>query len=703
MSSSNSGDISTEKKDIPVKKVRLDHTILSKYIQDIRNKLDDYVIGQDDAKEALCASLARTIIDNPKRKKPLGSFIFLGPSGVGKTELVRALFRILYGDEDIELGGSKVDCSILKEGHGVSDLIGPPVGYVGEAKIPTLSDVNIFKHFRVAQTKNSLHPLVEMFDNFGILLLDEVEKAHPFYYDLFLSIMDEGTIELRTGNTELSFKKHIQHSKFTNFRNVLVIMTSNLGAKELADKASGHTHVMGFDVEDNSDTLIPKEFYKEKLEEFFRPEFINRFTDYIPFSFLKKEEYYKILDMHIDKHNDFYNTFGVKMKLSKSLSKNLVDSALNNNYGARGLINELDLKVVTRFTRVLNNEQIMIHEQEHRRTINTLFFDIVDSEITVDGIFDEDHLDQRKLMKKRYKKSQKRLASDEIVVSLNNESMLITLRDNIIPSVSYLRALYNQKEKINIDFTEEIDRLEIQLSSWGLTDKDFTLMKSDVLIQKYEDISAFYANVKGVRLWGEGQFNSTFNGQLRSIEKYIRHYFKMNTDLKESMDIGAGTLDEIIEPIFDMVKSILLRDLTFDEENIVLHIFRREYLKLKEKPSLPEPTLRDKVKTEKTKVESKASTKDAKLSQIIVNINLGKTKKKKSNYKQRLKNLFVDHFDDILHLIKINVADDDDLMSILISVKDELGYEMNGKQNAAVVHTINKMLKQKRKQKNKKE
>ncbi len=684
-------------------KVVLNHNILSEYIKDIRNRLDDYVVGQDKAKDEVCASLTRTLIDNPKREKPIGSFMFLGPSGVGKTELVRALFRILFNDDSIQIDENTIDCSTMKEKHFLTSLIGSPPSYVGGEKVPLLADTNLFKHFRKAQAENRLHPILEGFDDFSILLLDEIEKSHPNFSEMFLGIMDKGKFTLNTGNTEEQKFNGINHSKITKFKNVLIIMTSNLGAKDLSDKASGRDGVMGFNPNKSKEVIIADDFYDDAVQDRFLNEFRTRLTAEIGFDFLSRKEYFTILEMQITNHNKYFEHFEIELILSKKIKSYLVNNALNENIGGRLIVNNFETLIETNFARVLNNGQIEFNEGKYNDTIESLYFDLDDEDkLVVYGIFSSDSKSNKKANKRKRKelfKRKRKLLSDEVTVSLYSGSMLLTLRNNILPTVSALRALYMHKENLSKTFEEDIAKYELQLKSWGLTDKDFTLMKADIITEKFNDFNAFFVDTEGIRLWSDEQFDSTFNGNLRYVEKYITHYFKENSDAKSLIESGAGGIDDILMPINIFIIDMLSRDLTLEEENLIRYIFHREYVKLHEKlphEQLPAPKKKKKEFTPKSKiVKSSAKSTD---SAVVININFGdKEKKKKKSYKQRLKNLFGKDFDQLLLLIKKNIEIDDDIISILVEVREQLGLDITSKQNAAIFHAINKKIKQKKK------
>ncbi|MBT3726784.1 ATP-dependent Clp protease ATP-binding subunit [bacterium] len=686
-----------------VKKVKLDYTVLSNYIQDIRDRMDDYVIGQNDAKNALCDALVRSLVFDPSRRKPLGSFMFLGPSGVGKTELVRALFKILYGDDNIELGSSKIDCNTIKDSHdGSAILLGPPPGFVGSEIIPLLADTYVFKHFN--ESKN-LHPMIRDFEDFGIILLDEVEKAHPDFYDIFLGMMDEGVVELRTGNAEKQLKtKGVVHSKVTKFRNVLLIMTSNLGAKELSKKASGKHIPMGF-VSSDDKLVIPKDFYKQQFDKSnFRPEFIKRLTDYVPFDFFTKKDYYTLLEKLVRDHNKKYSDRDIEITLSKKLKSFFVTEALKENIGGRSLVTNFEAMIDTNFVKLLFNGEISKQEISYNKNIKTISFDINGNEVITLGIFEHTKAREKQHRKNKRSLTRRKLCSDEVVVSLYGGSFLLTLRNQITPKVSYLRSLYLLKDKISEDFENEIEEIEMELELWGLTDVDFSLIKKKDILDKYDDFQSFYGEVEGLRLWGDKQFINTFDGKLRFIDKYIRYYFKQNDDSKYLVNSGAGSMDEILIPVIDTIENIISRKLTFEEESIVISIFHREYIKLFESPPKIESKDKDENKV-KVKVSDSSKVKKSSLLEklsnqrkVVVNINLHDSKKKGvGSYKKRLRKLFKNDYKHILALIRTNLKNSEDIAFVLEEVKAEIG-NISEKQQKSLLKAI-KTIKKKKKEK----
>lgn len=176
----------------------LDHTKLSPEMEKIRLELDRYVIWQDEAKNQVIDALSRTLIPNPNRKRPIANLLFLWPTWVGKTEVARALSNIMFWQEDWDLRETKIDCNNFQQSHDIAELIGSPTWYIWYWDEPRLADTNVFKKFNESKKLWKLHPLIKDFDNFSILLFDEIEKADPALFKLLLWIFDEWVIALKS-------------------------------------------------------------------------------------------------------------------------------------------------------------------------------------------------------------------------------------------------------------------------------------------------------------------------------------------------------------------------------------------------------------------------------------------------------------------------------------------------------------------------
>jgi ATP-dependent Clp protease ATP-binding subunit ClpC len=265
----------------------------------MEEELHKRVVGQEEAIVAVAKSIrrARAGIKDPKR--PTGSFIFLGPSGVGKTELARTLAEFLFGDEDAMI---QVDMSEYMEKHSVSRLVGSPPGYIGYDEGGQLTEAVRRKPY-------------------SVLLLDEIEKAHPDVFNILLQILEEGKLTDAQGRR-------------VDFRNSIVIMTSNLGAAQIS-KNTG----FGFTVGDESGLSYEemKSRVMGELKKVFRPELLNRIDEIIVFHKLSKEEIMSIVDLLLRRLREQMATHEVSIELTDEAKELLVDKGYDPAMGARPL------------------------------------------------------------------------------------------------------------------------------------------------------------------------------------------------------------------------------------------------------------------------------------------------------------------------------------------------------------------------------
>ncbi|HWD40151.1 MAG TPA: ATP-dependent Clp protease ATP-binding subunit [Fimbriimonas sp.] len=260
------------------------------------------IIGQDDAVTAVSRAIrrARSGLKDPKR--PMGSFIFLGPTGVGKTELAKALAAYLYEKESNIV---RIDMSEYMERFAVSRLVGAPPGYVGYDEGGQLTE----------QVRRN---------PYCVVLLDEIEKAHPEVFNILLQVMEDGQLTDSQGRT-------------VDFRNTILIMTSNVGVRSIElDKGLGFRDVK-VDLNDPRTYEGMKNRMLEEMKKLFRPEFLNRVDEVIVFQHLKKEEILEIADLYLKRVNQQAEAMGIVIDLSDAVKNLLVEQGYDPNLGARPL------------------------------------------------------------------------------------------------------------------------------------------------------------------------------------------------------------------------------------------------------------------------------------------------------------------------------------------------------------------------------
>lgn len=264
------------------------------------NELKKKIIGQDEAIAKLVKSIQRTRVGLKDPRKPIGSFIFLGPTGVGKTELAKVLALYLFDKEDTLI---RIDMSEYMEKFSVSRLVGAPPGYIGYEEGGQLTE------------KIRRKP-------YSVILLDEIEKAHPDVFNILLQILDDGILTDGLGRK-------------VDFRNTIIIMTSNIGVRDLKDFGSG----IGFATktrQGQGDELI-KSTIQNALKKTFSPEFINRIDDVIIFNSLNRKHIHKIIDLTLEKLYARIKTLGYKTELSEKAKDFIAEKGFEPQYGARHL------------------------------------------------------------------------------------------------------------------------------------------------------------------------------------------------------------------------------------------------------------------------------------------------------------------------------------------------------------------------------
>lgn len=282
---------------VPVTKLKQEETDRLLQMEQI---LHQRVIGQDEAVEAVSRAVRRARAGLKDPKRPIGSFIFLGPTGVGKTELARALAEALFGDENAMV---RIDMSEYMERHTVSRLVGSPPGYVGYEEGGQLTE-------RVRRKP------------YSVVLLDEIEKAHPEVFNILLQVLEDGRL------TD-------SHGRTVDFRNTVVIMTSNVGANLIEHSSPLGFHIAKTEEEDNYQKM--KDNVLEELKRTFRPEFLNRIDEVIVFHALTKEQIQSIVDLMARPLYRQLEEKGITLKLTDEAKEFLAKEGFDPHFGARPL------------------------------------------------------------------------------------------------------------------------------------------------------------------------------------------------------------------------------------------------------------------------------------------------------------------------------------------------------------------------------
>ncbi len=282
---------------IPVRRVAQSE---SNKLVNMNTDLQSAIIGQDEAISKITKAIQRNRVGLKDPSKPIGSFIFLGPTGVGKTELAKALARYMFDSEDTLI---RIDMSEYMEKFSVSRLIGAPPGYVGYEEGGQLTE-------RVRRKP------------YSVILLDEIEKAHPDVYNILLQVLDDGQLTDGLGRK-------------VDFKNTLIIMTSNIGVRQLKDFGQGvgfATQSRKADAEDHGKSVI-----QNALKRTFSPEFLNRIDDVVIFNSLDQEDIFKIIDITLSDLHKRLDDMGYKLVLTDEAKKFVAEKGFDPQFGARPL------------------------------------------------------------------------------------------------------------------------------------------------------------------------------------------------------------------------------------------------------------------------------------------------------------------------------------------------------------------------------
>ena len=311
---------------IPVQKITQDENDKLKHLEETLHKR---VIGQNEAVEAVSKAIRRGRVGLKDPNRPIGSFLFLGPTGVGKTELSKALAEALFGNEDAMI---RIDMSEYMEPHSVAKLIGSPPGYVGYDEGGQLTE------------KIRRKP-------YSVILFDEIEKAHPDVMNMLLQILDDGRLTDATGRT-------------VNFKNTVIIMTSNVGARMITDK-----NVLGFSQGTDKKEGAEKEYETIKkdvmaeLKKQFRPEFINRIDDIIVFHKLNDEDIKQIIEIMLKQVQKRLKEQEYNVEIDDSVKELIAKKGIDTNYGARPLKRAIQSNVEDRIAEAILDGKIIPHKK----------------------------------------------------------------------------------------------------------------------------------------------------------------------------------------------------------------------------------------------------------------------------------------------------------------------------------------------------
>ena len=284
----------------------------------LEEELHNRVVGQDEAIQAIADAVRRSRAGLNDPRRPIGSFIFLGTTGVGKTELAKALAEYLFDDENMM---TRIDMSEYQEKHAVSRLVGAPPGYVGYDEGGQLTEAVRRKPY-------------------SVVLFDEIEKAHPDVFNILLQVLDDGRLTDNKG-------------RMVNFKNTIIIMTSNMGSSVIRDNFAKMTDENKFEtIEKTKDEVL------EMLKQTIRPEFLNRIDEIIMFTPLNKNEINEIVGLQLNSVKKMLATNGIELEITPKALEYLAEEGYDPEFGARPVKRVIHRQVLNRLSKDILGQKV---------------------------------------------------------------------------------------------------------------------------------------------------------------------------------------------------------------------------------------------------------------------------------------------------------------------------------------------------------
>ena len=439
----------------------------------LREGLDSNLIWQQEAKDIVIESMVSSILSIRPKKWPLAVLFFTWPTGVWKTEMVKALSKLIFWNSNIFV---KISCENYQESHTTRDLFWAPKSYIWYWDSTPLDSKNIYKGYDYAKKNNTLHELIKQIDWFNIILFDEIEKAHSNVHQWLLSLLDDARIEFSNG-------------KVGSYKNSIIIFTSNLWQKELSQILGSNPVWFAsrseIQKEKEKDQVVQRE-----MKKIFSPEFLWRLDTIVQFKSLSDAECNEIIDLHLSLINNTLSKYYTSADLSFSVDKTIYDYIKKNWYSdekwARELVRILEKKIESKLNILLRSKEFSKYlsfnipiEIRCSLWVNwKIQFHLLHDEIN------ENSLNNKELQK--YLPEAKKLSRNTL--SLPKKPILKYLNE-IFSKISLYVEMYHINLEWDIDFLTELRETELELRSYGLTTDDIILLRNRAYIEEIESLN----------------------------------------------------------------------------------------------------------------------------------------------------------------------------------------------------------------------
>ena len=326
--------------------IDLNPNIIDTFEKELEKKFGEKIIWQEKAKKVLVKAVIHNLFSIRKKKWPLGVFFFTWPSWVGKTQIARTLADILLWSKDFI---TKIDCEKYTEAHTINNLFWSSKTYVWYWEATPLNDINLFKHYNTAKKLWTLHEKIKYYQNFSIIVFDEIEKAHPKIHQALLSAMDDWKIKFPTWKEDNS---KLNYSNETDLSSSIIIFTSNVWNNKISKKS------MWFVQEDNEEET--KKDFTHEFEKHFSPEFIWRVDAFVPFDHLNKKDIFDIIKLEIEdlQWNMWKLNWNIKLNIHDNVIQDIVGKSYSKQYWARPSINKFRDTIEADINKIINSWQL---------------------------------------------------------------------------------------------------------------------------------------------------------------------------------------------------------------------------------------------------------------------------------------------------------------------------------------------------------